>query len=579
MLKESWIIILLFWGILFSQNERTVEIASIEIGGLEISGFSLNTDKKIEIEGEGAGQHGISIRRNIMTDPNNMLAYAWILNAKTREMVWRMSMDNTKRIRGNRINRKCSDEIRLPAGDYEVYYSAIPPYYGGFDNGFFSLGKLFNKLFGGRDWDEKDSEKWYVKISDVDEKVNAASIQKYHKARQNQAVISITGLKNSEFRQEGFRLTKRGKFRIYAIGEVGGEEVFDYSWIIDASNSEKVWESTAENGEYAGGARKNREWHDTITLDPGEYWVYSVMDDTHSPGEWNANPPYDPDFYGITINGVKGEFDSGSAEKLLKVLVKPIVELTKITADENVSEGFRLNEPMRLRIYALGEGRNGEMFDYGWITNAETGERMWEMSYDRTRDGGGSHKNRLIDEVVTFPQGSYMVHYRTDGSHNYGDWNAAMPYNPARWGITVYPADPRYTGQEVEKLEKSMAEPDIICQIVQVGSGDHIQKRFRLDQATRVRVYAIGEGDWDEMYDFGWIEDEANGQRIWEMTYNKTRHAGGAKKNRQVDQIIMLDRGSYVLHFKTDNTHDYNDWNDDPPDDWLHYGITLYQME
>jgi hypothetical protein len=32
------------------------------------------------------------------------------------------------------------------------------------------------------------------------------------------------------------------------------------------------------------------------------------------------------------------------------------------------------------------------------------------------------------------------VKYETDGSHSFGDWNAAPPDDPEMWGITVYRA-------------------------------------------------------------------------------------------------------------------------------------------
>jgi hypothetical protein len=62
------------------------------------------------------------------------------------------------------------------------------------------------------------------------------------------------------------------------------------------------------------------------------------------------------------------------------------------------------------------------------------------------------------------------------------------------------------------------------------------------------------------------------------MTYDKTRWAGGAKKNRKVNQTITLDAGTYVLVFNTDGSHSFNDWNDDPPEDLVNYGITLYRV-
>jgi len=581
MKRGTIILILFFLQITIAQRNNVVEIRPIRMGDLKIAGFSINSEKNIKIEAEGAGEELLKRKRKInpMMDPSGMYAYGWILNAWNRKLVWRMTVDNTVREKGTRFNRRFSGTLTLPPGKYEVYFSAMSPHYGIINDGFFSLGRLLNKLLRGGDWFDEDEDRWFIRIDGVDEVLDRESLIKYHKARKAEAVVSITNLQNSDFRQEGFRLKKAGKFEIYAIGEGIEDEIFDYGWIIDASTSEKIWESLAEEGEYAGGALKNRMWKKTMVLKPGDYWVYFAMDDSHSPARWNANPPFDPDFYGITITGVSNEYDPESIEKLLKIEVKPIVELTRVGDNAYVSEGFKLNQAMRIRIYAIGEGRNGDMFDYGWIINTSTGEKVWEMSYDRTRHAGGARKNRLIDEVITLPAGSYMVYYRTDDSHSYEDWNAKYPYNPTNWGITIYPADPKYRGEEIERLKESLHEDNVISQITRVRDGQHIQKRFTLDKETRVRIYAIGEGDWDKMYDYGWIENEKDGQRIWEMTYSKTRWAGGARKNRLVDQIIMLDKGDYVLHFVTDNSHSYNDWNDDPPDDPIHYGITLYKKE
>jgi hypothetical protein len=69
------------------------------------------------------------------------------------------------------------------------------------------------------------------------------------------------------------------------------------------------------------------------------------------------------------------------------------------------------------------------------------------------------------------------------------------------------------------------------------------------------------------------------GETIWEMTYRMTSKAGGAGKNRMTDRSIVLDKGEYELHFQTDDTHSYNDWNDDPPRDPAHWGISVYRAE
>ena len=46
-----------------------------------------------------------------------------------------------------------------------------------------------------------------------------------------------------------------------------------------------------------------------------------------------------------------------------------------------------------------------------------------------------------------------------------------------------------------------------------------------------------------------------------------------------VNATIMLEKGSYELHFQSDDSHSYKGWNMDPPDDPTMWGITLYQGE
>jgi len=92
---------------------------------------------------------------------------------------------------------------------------------------------------------------------------------------------------------------------------------------------------------------------------------------------------------------------------------------------------------MRLRILVIGEGRDGDMYDYGWIEDAG-GQTVWKMKYDETDPAGGSEKNRVFDGVISLPAGNYVLRYRSDGSHSYNDWNADPPDDPESWGISVF---------------------------------------------------------------------------------------------------------------------------------------------
>jgi hypothetical protein len=99
-----------------------------------------------------------------------------------------------------------------------------------------------------------------------------------------------------------------------------------------------------------------------------------------------------------------------------------------------------------------------------------------------------------------------------------------------------------------------------------------------LVSGRQVRVYALAEGTSLDMADEAWIEDAA-GRRVWAMERGHTQHAGGAVKNRLVDELVSLPKGSYTLRFKTDESHAYGDWNDGPPFDGDHYGVTVFALE
>ncbi len=77
------------------------------------------------------------------------------------------------------------------------------------------------------------------------------------------------------------------------------------------------------------------------------------------------------------------------------------------------------------------------------------------------------------------------------------------------------------------------------------------------------------------MYDYGYIVDLDSGRDVWEMTWRRTDHAGGADKNRLFDDEILLRSGEYEVVYISDDTHSFNDWNSAPPRDAGNWGITL----
>jgi hypothetical protein len=561
-----------------SAQDLTLEMKDLGRDQINYAGFSLNTNKTLKIEALGAGaDRWVKKIQNFQQDEYNLFAYAWILNSETREMVWRMTVDNTENERWSEWNRKFDGEVKLDKGDYELYFSAIEPDYFSFNGGFLSFDKIVKKIFGDEDWWEDHSADWKIKVQGVDEIFQSEDVKKFQRKMKDSGIVDLTSIRDGRTENRGFSLSKPALVEIYCIGEGYKGKMYDTGWILNADTHDKVWEMSEQQSEPAGGAVKNRETRETIKLDKGDYLVYYKTDDNHSTEKWNANPPYDPFYWGITVKMANKNYDPSIISKYTTKKQDAIISIQRVGDYAYKEEGLKVDKPSKIRIYSIGEGRGGDMFDYGWISEANTGRIVWKMRYRDTRHAGGNSKNRMVDEVITLEPGEYIVHYQTDDSHSYEEWNAPAPQDPEFWGITIYPVG---ENEAVSRLKKSEIKGnEILAQLTRIGDDEHVRKQFSLNRTTRIRIKCLGEGSWDEMYDYGWIENTNTHRTVWRMEYRKTEHAGGAEKNRMIDTIITLEPGTYMVNYKSDDSHSFYDWNDDEPRDPESWGITVYRLD
>lgn len=559
-------------------------------------GFTLSQDADVQIDAVGGGTKNAWID---FSDDNrgssSMYAGAWIINADTRELVWEMTIRNTS---GKETRRTFNGAVSFKKGSYEIYYST----YGFVQSSTFNFSsmnidrrktKRSKNDFPWADWFGNDKSmydefmdyaknEWYVTVSVPDAQKSEIQIFNAPKKIPN-TVFSGTGIGDNAFLKKIVTVTRDVPFRIYAIGEGRKRnEVFDYGWISNVETRERVWEMTSKNTSYAGGSEKNIRFDGDVTLKKGTYELSYVTDDSHSREDWNAKPPYDPFNYGVTL-AVKNESDANAVKisDYSNEIKNIIVQLIKVRDNEDVQAGFSLKVDSKIRIYAIGEGNSSDeaLADYGWITNAQTHKRVWTMEYSNTRHAGGASKNRMLDEIISLPKGNYQVHYQTDDSHAYGAWNSDAPYDPESYGITIMGAGDNFSMNNVSSYKEGN-EANVIAQLIKVRDNKNVYQQFTIDTPQKVTIYAIGEADGErDMADYGWIEEAKSGKVIWEMTYGMTERAGGARKNRLVNRTLFLDKGEYVLHFRTDDTHAYGDWNDDPPEDRVHWGITIYKEQ
>ena len=527
-----------------------------------MKGFTLN--KKLEIE--------IQATVGIVEKKNYMLSACWILNAENRALVWECSVANSKIIARKR-ELKYQGKLNLIKGSYEVYYSLNPTLY-------LDVDDILNQVFKGSK-KSRSSQEWGVTVKLSHGEAELQFVHEYIPPQKEPAFVQITKLRDNQLSKKGFSISRPLKLRLYAIGEGSkkNREVYDYGWIIDANSRERIWEMSHRNTEHAGGALKNIKFDDIIRLPAGDYLVYFVTDDSHSPKKWNALPPYDPNHWGITLWSMEKNGDKGAVKEYEEFEPEPIIELTHIRNYQFEMDGFTLKRDADLRIFALGEysRSRGKFVDYGWIVDVYSREKVWQMDYKNTEHAGGGKKNRVFDNVVNFQAGSYLVYYITDDSHAYKSWNVQKPLQQEAWGITIYPAEKNLSPDDVQKYREDN-DRNILAQIIRVRNKEKLIVNFSLDQPAKIRIYAIGEGDRREMYDYGWIED-GNGYNVWKMKYKETKHAGGSRKNRLFNNVITLEKGDYLVRYKSDDSHCYRKWNDTPPEDRIHWGITVIKAE
>ena len=546
-----------------------VEIDDLQPGDVEISGFELERAQEIEIEARSLATHKRGHK-------SYELSTAWILDAGSREVVWDMA--DARPVSGRRDFREYGEKVRLGAGSYEVYYATYPELsccggHGWWEGAARSVARMFG-------WD--DSEDYEEAIGELrltvrgtGRAITGEQLAADRSRLRDEALVALSADDDLFTENRGFVLEKPMDLLVYAVGEMNEHRGYDYGWIVDATSRKKVWTFAWDGSERAGGAKKNRAAYDTVSLPAGRYAAYFITDDSHSPERWNAMPPHDPSFWGLTVwlrDPQQRQFAKTFDYRHLPGDERVIVELTRLRDSDHRSEGFTLEQPMDVRIYALGEGTERGMGDYGWLMNARTRQKVWAMDYEHTEHAGGAKKNRQVDTVVRLEPGSYLVTFVTDGSHSYRDWNAAPPTHQDRWGISLFGGED-FDRQAVAEYREDQ-DPAVLARIARVRSDSHRRRDFTLEARTEVSVYALGEGTHGEMYDYAWIEG-SGGEVVWEMTYPMTGGAGGASKNRLYQGTLELPPGDYVLHYKSDDSHAYRDWNASPPHDPDGWGVQI----
>ncbi len=416
--------------------------------------------------------------------------------------------------------------------------------------------------------------------------------------------IVLDDLYPEEVDADGFYLSEDTKIQVEGTGSVFYEDwraIVYYGWIIDSETREAVWhlfdemkDSDFRNSDgqmdfsvdvdlkkgnyelyFAAAYSNGNDWNDW-----GNTWAVRNFNDVvkrifDSRDRRKYRSSYSDDFY-IRVsadNLRKIEID----ELLSQRTSSAIVSFTRVGDDESLKKGFSLTRRTDLRVYSIGEGDKDETFDYLWIYDARTREPVFEMEYDNTDFAGGAEKNIVYNKVVTLDAGDYIASYASDDSHSYGRWNALPPDDPSFWGATIWPASDNDRNNVVAFREPKTLTP--LVDLTRVRDDQLVSQGLTIASEMDVRILCLGEEGHDGMVDYGWIMDANTREKVWKMRESRSDHAGGARKNRKVSEVITLQKGDYIVYYATDDSHSYRDWNSSRPQEEEMWGITLWATD
>lgn len=406
--------------------------------------FTLAKPARVHVRATGAG-----------VGDRPFFAYAWILDAATREVVWQMDGRNAK---ADGTFQVADQQVALKAGTFEAYFSnhafgwrgTLSRGSRGLDRRRIAAGSAkedrdpfgfreIARALGARTLDDWRAQAPRYGLELALPAAEAADVStSAGPVAWKREVVALLADQNSKEWTGAFRVARPVKLHVYCQGERDSEGVLaDSGWILDARTRRPVWEMLDGQAAYAGGADKNRRQVEVLTLPPGEYLAGYRTDGSHSPAHWNSAPPCDPLRYGLIVSVAQEADASAVAAIQVPEPGRVLASLVKVGNHRREQASFTLKASGSVRVYALGEADEDEMADGAWITNG-TGAKVWEMTPSAAVHAGGAAKNRMQEEVLKLPAGTYTLHVKTDGSHAYGHWNDVPPRDTEHWGATVY---------------------------------------------------------------------------------------------------------------------------------------------
>jgi hypothetical protein len=596
-----------------SRGGAVVALDGLRAESLAHQAFRLDAPARLALDAAGSFEER----------PDTALAaFGWIVRRADGALVWRQR-PGVHPPRG--LVSAVRDTVRLDAGVYDAYFAsygdpvvraaaapAAPPS---------GLRERIREALsrGGRAW-QGESGRWHFRATGAtaaDRDLAVALDDEPAPVDDAETVWAEQALGSGRRESALIRVSAPVTVRVEAVLEAAGDVVADSAAIVRVgAPADTVWAFAARGTVPAGGSVKNRRVDARVRLTPGLYRATVHTDGVHAAGDWTATPPWAPWTWGVRISRTGApasavglvDTEAIAAEVRAGTSRLPVLaEARCVGTSRTVDVGFVLSATVDALVVAQGEITSDGAYDYATLVRgaAGAGETVWTMTRDESESAGGDSRNRRVAHLLALAPGAYTLRYQTDGSHDCEDGysSGSDPDDEGFWGATVVALDPALDPATIQRLAPISTgvstgdedEPvygdegpnsqlgvtvarggEEILAFERVGNDARLERAFTLDAATRIRIVAAGELLPSAALDTGWIEN-AQGERVWELTRANSVPAGGQPKNRRFDGVLTLAPGRYTAHYVTDDRHAYGAFDGPAPDD-AEWGLRIERL-